>query len=95
MATVEVNCLHCSQDKVYKHGFSGSGIQRFRCRSCLKTFWLSSNYTNRGVLGSVKQQIIDMAINGAGIRDTARVLQISQNTVISTRGFNSQVQLVD
>jgi len=30
----------------------------------------------------VKQQIVDMALNGSGIRDTARVLHVSTNTVI-------------
>jgi insertion element IS1 protein InsB len=31
----------------------------------------------------VKEHIIDMALNGSGIRDTARVLKISPTTVIS------------
>jgi transposase-like protein len=30
----------------------------------------------------VKEQIVDMAINGSGIRDTARVLHVSTSTVI-------------
>ncbi|MEM6434376.1 MAG: IS1-like element transposase [Cyanobacteria bacterium P01_D01_bin.115] len=30
----------------------------------------------------MKQQIADMAMNGSGIRDAARVLQISPTTVI-------------
>ena len=30
----------------------------------------------------VKQQIVDMALNGSGIRDTARVLHVSTNTVL-------------
>lgn len=29
----------------------------------------------------MKQQITDMAIHGSGMRDTARVLKISRNTV--------------
>jgi transposase-like protein len=29
----------------------------------------------------VKQQITDMAVNGSGMRDPARVLKISRNTV--------------
>jgi transposase-like protein len=36
----------------------------------------------RGYLPSIKQQIADMAVNGSGIRDTARVLKISPTTVI-------------
>lgn len=35
-----------------------------------------------GYLAQVKQQISDMAVNGSGIRDTARVLKISPTTVI-------------
>jgi transposase-like protein len=34
-------------------------------------------------LPEVKNKIIDMAINGSGIRDTARVLEISPTTVIN------------
>jgi transposase-like protein len=33
-------------------------------------------------LSEVKAQISDMAVNGSGIRDTARVLKISPTTVI-------------
>ena len=33
---------------------------------------------------STKKQIVDMAINSSGIRDTAKTLQINKNTVIST-----------
>jgi len=35
-----------------------------------------------GYLPEVKQQIVEMAVNGSGIRDTARVLKISPTTVI-------------
>jgi InsA-like protein len=31
----------------------------------------------------VKQQIIDLALNGSGIRDTARALSISTDTVLT------------
>ncbi len=30
----------------------------------------------------VKAQIVDMAVNGSGVRDTARVLRVSSATVI-------------
>jgi insertion element IS1 protein InsB len=46
-----------------------------------KTFIL--DYAYQGYLPEIKQQIIDMALNGSGIRDTARVLHISPNTVIN------------
>jgi transposase-like protein len=40
------------------------------------------NYKYNGRLPEVKNKIIDMALNGSGIRDTARVLEISPTTVI-------------
>jgi hypothetical protein len=36
---------------------------------------------NRGCLPEVKQQIVDMSLNASGVRDTARVLHISTDTV--------------
>jgi len=39
-------------------------------------------YTYAGQLPEVKQQIVDMAMNASGIRDTARVLHISPTTVL-------------
>ena len=32
----------------------------------------------------IKEKIVDMALNGSGIRNTSRVLQVSKNTVIDT-----------
>jgi insertion element IS1 protein InsB len=45
-----------------------------------KTFLL--DYPYNGHLPEVKSQIVDMALNGSGIRDTARVLRVSPHTVI-------------
>jgi len=39
----------------------------------------------------IKEQVVEMAINGSGIRDTARVLKIDKNTIIST--LNTLVQV--
>jgi len=40
-------------------------------------------YTYAGLSSEVKQQIVDMAMNASGIRDTARVLHVSTNTVMT------------
>ena len=67
-----------------RHGLSGEGKTSYKCRNpeCQgSTFIL--NYTYQGRLPEVKQQICDMAVNGSGIRDTARVLKISPSTVIA------------
>ena len=49
------------------------------------------HYQNQGRLPAVKQQMVDMALNGSGIRDTARVLRVSPTTVINTLKQKSQV----
>jgi transposase-like protein len=46
--------------------------------------------TYQGHLPEIKEQIIDMALNGSGIRDTARVLKISPTTVINELKKKSQ-----
>jgi transposase-like protein len=46
-----------------------------------RTFLLEYSYA--GQSPEVKQQIVDMAMNASGIRDTARVLHISPTTVIN------------
>ncbi len=70
--------------KSVKFGKTRQGKQRFGCRSATceeQTFIL--DHSSRGRSNEVKQQIIDMAMNGSGIRDTARVLHISPSTVIN------------
>jgi transposase-like protein len=42
-------------------------------------------YTYAGQSLEVKQQMVDMALNASGIRDTARVLHVSPTTVINLR----------
>jgi transposase-like protein len=67
-------------------GKSASGEQRYRCHSqnCLTiTFMLGYRYT--AYRPGIKEQVVDRAINGSGVRDTARVLKISKGTVISQR----------
>jgi transposase-like protein len=66
-----------------KNGKSDEGKQRYRCRNanCSRRSFIR-DYSYRGYLPEVKQQISDMAVNGSGIRDTARVLKISPTTVI-------------
>jgi hypothetical protein len=43
----------------------------------------------------VKEQILEMAMNGSGIRDTARVLHISPTTVIDPLKKEPEIQVVN
>ncbi|MEM1279271.1 MAG: IS1-like element transposase [Cyanobacteria bacterium P01_H01_bin.152] len=74
---------HCHPTNVVKNGKSGEGKQRYRCRNagCARSSFIL-DYTYRGHVLEVKEQVSEMAMNGSGIRDTARVLQISPTTVI-------------
>ncbi len=83
MVLEPVCCPTCHTPDVVKNGKSDEGKPRYRCRNtaCLRTSFIR-DYTYRGYLPEVKRQISDRAMNGSGIRDTARVLKVSQTTVI-------------
>src|SRR5215467_7101579 len=84
MTLFPVCCPQCNNDQVVKRGKTSNKKQRYLCQNeaCPhQTFVLE--YSHRGRLPQVKRQIIDMALNGSGIRDTARVLGISKDTVLS------------
>ncbi|AYN25535.1 IS1 family transposase (plasmid) [Buttiauxella sp. 3AFRM03] len=83
MAKVDVKCPFCKQTApVKKHGQGSSGHQRYRCQACCRSFQLEYEY--RACQQGMKTQIIDLAMNNAGIRDTARALNISINAVVRT-----------
>ena len=84
MATIEVKCPHCDYEgkKIVKAGLSSSGKQRYHCRFCGRYFQL--DYVYNACKPGVKEQIVELAMNSSGVRDTTRVLKISINTVIST-----------
>lgn len=78
-----LDCPNCYGTDIVKHGKSPEGKQRYKCREKVcngRTFIL--NYAYPGQSRQVKQQIVDMALNGSGVRDTARVLHVSPSTVI-------------
>ena len=81
MAKILVKCIHCGSKEVIKFGANPKGKQRFRCKRCEKTF--QEEYVNNGAKPETKQRILNMSVNGSGIRDISRVLDISTDTVIS------------
>ena len=83
MVTIVVSCRYCDKpEAVRRKGLSTHGHQRYRCENCKRTFQL--DYNKRAYQPGIKEQVIEMALNGSGIRDTARVLRINMNTVMST-----------
>jgi transposase-like protein len=83
MICIPVLCPYCQSNQVVKRGKTNTGKQRYRCQNpeCShQSFLLDPAY--RGRLPAIKQQVIEMSLNGSGVRDTARVLTISTATVI-------------
>jgi insertion element IS1 protein InsB len=84
MVSVPVYCPYCQSTEVIKAGTQANGTQRYQCQNgrCARRIFLLQ-YQDRGRVPEVRRQVVDMAINGSGIRDTAWVLRISPTTVIA------------
>ena len=82
-----LHCPYCQGIDMVKHGLSSAGKQRYRCRTCLagRGRTLLLDYAYAGQSPEVQQQLVDMAMNASGIRDTARVLHVSPPTVSNAR----------
>ena len=81
MIKTEVRCINCGSKNVVKSGKQSNGTPRCKCKDCGKTF--QTEYLSQGAKPQTKELIVKMALNGSGIRDTSRVLGVSQNTVIA------------
>jgi transposase-like protein len=84
MVSVPVQCPYCHSTEVIKAGKQANGAQRYQGQNeqCGRRIFLLQ-YQDRGRVPEVRRQVVDMVINGSGIRDTARVLRISPTTVIA------------
>ena len=83
MVTQVLHCPSCQGTDIVRHGKTPQGKPRYRCRQCPdrdRTFLLDYSYP--GQSQPIKDQMVDMAMNASGIRDTARVLHVSPTTVI-------------
>ena len=78
-----LHCPHCQGTDIVRHGQIRQGKQRYRCREqCCAGRSLLLDDAYPGQSPEVKRQIVDMAMNASGIRDTARVLHVSTHTVM-------------
>ena len=85
MAVVSVQCPQCQGIHVVKYGKQTTGTQRYRCddRDCPRRIFLLQ-YHDTGRLPAIKQRIVDLTLNGCGVRDVVRMLGVSSATVVST-----------
>jgi len=72
-------CPFCSNRSI-KYGSSKKGSQRFRCKSCCRSFLLDYSYLacKAGTDTSIKEHVKE----SCGIRSIARLLKISATTVL-------------
>ena len=69
MATIKVTCPYCKSDKVVCNGKTKKGLQRYICKNEMcshKTFQIE--YAYNACVPGVREKIIDMAMNGSGVR---------------------------
>ena len=82
MAVIKIRCPYCGSEDIIAFGKTKNGTQRYRCKNehCSHISFLLT-YKNKASQPGVSEMIVDMAMNGCGTRDTARVLGISKDTV--------------
>lgn len=73
-----MKCQYCDKT-CSKNGFQNNGTQRYRCGHCKKHQQKSYQYL--ACAPRITEKICKLTTNGCGIRDIARILQISRNTV--------------
>ena len=85
MVLIPVLCPHCHSEQVIRGGKTKAGQQRYKCQNTdCPRYSFQLDLFDKGRAPAIKEQIVDRSLNGSGIRDTARVLQISPTTVINT-----------
>ena len=80
MCFEEITCPSCASRHVVKNGTTRNRKQKYLCRACRRQF--IRDYTYQGCRPEVRRLIVPMTLNGSGIRDITRVLQVSINTVL-------------
>lgn len=77
----EIVCPSCKSTDLVKNGHSKKGTQRYRCKSCKKSF--QADYSYRAWEPGMKAKIDSQILNSSGVNDTARILKINKNTVMA------------
>ena len=74
-------CPRCSSARIVKNGKTAQRKQRYLCKDCRRRQFIC-DYTNLGCVKAVRDLVVPLAINGAGIRDIERILFLSTNTIL-------------
>ncbi len=77
-----VRCPFCNSENVPKHGHNKVGKWIYHCKNveCTHKYFVEE-YTYKAYNPEVRQQVLQMAVDGTGTRATGRILGISKDTV--------------
>ncbi len=78
---------YCPRDELVKNGHRENGTQRYRCNFCQRSFQWESTYP--AWVPGTKAQIETQTLNGSGVRDIRRNLDLAKNTVIAALKKNA------
>ena len=80
-----MECLLCGHDKIYKHGKTSKGSQRYYCPSCQQTYTetFDTIYYRRQIEPEKIQMVLQAHSEGSSLRGVSRTTKIAYNTVVS------------
>lgn len=76
-----MRCTHCESERVVKDGKNGSGSQRYKCKACSRHFTPEPNEI--GYDKAVRQQAVEMYVDGQNYRRTGRNLRVNHQSVVN------------
>ncbi|GKX57078.1 transposase [Leminorella grimontii] len=83
-------CKYCGKnDRVCKHGRGKSGLQRYRCENCQRTF--QSKYIYQAYQPELRQEIISRYLTGESVFEISLGVKVNAETV---KRFLHQEQLI-
>ena len=86
MTCIAVHCPHCHSEQIVKRGTTGCGTPRSLCQHTLcAPGSVLLDERDRGRLPAVQPPSIALSLKASGVRETARVLRISPDTVLRAR----------
>jgi transposase-like protein len=83
MVLLAARCPYCHSDQMSQRGQTGTGKHRYRCQNPVcphQSFVLDPAY--KGRLPAIKPQAMERCRRASGMRDMARVVQSSTDTVM-------------
>jgi transposase-like protein len=74
-----MKCPYCASDQTVKDGKNSSGSQRYKCKACCRHFTPEPNEI--GYPLAVRQQAVEMVVDGQNYRRTGRNLRVNHQSV--------------